>query len=252
MAKTYRHLVIPDTHFGPRNKNEIKIVEAICFYIEETKPDRIIHIGDIGDFESFCTLGDPGDADDIEMSTYGDDFEHVFGAVYNIGQAAKMVGATLDITLGNHEHRVARKIHRYPRLKKTLNLVSDCGLDDWRITPYGRSRTIDGIMYLHCPMSKMGRPMTSHAGVKRFTIGAKADAVVYGHTHAWSAPFFEIEAGHTLKPAINCGCLFEGHGAYMDRASVCYWRGLTTLTVTKGSPPDIETISMKRLLKEYG
>ncbi len=243
------HLVIPDVHAEPGD--DLDRLSAAMNLACDHQPDHVIQIGDLGDFGAFSTHEEPGSLTDIEANEdHWADFEVMERAVGEL----EIYGLPTTITLGNHEDRVNRYIDKNPRCKKAYNFMANSGLKDSHIktVPYGRHTIIDGILYTHVPMNKMGRPIGSVAGIKRFTLGAKANAVVYGHTHKFDAPHFDVEADHSLKSAINVGCLFEGHGAYMNKAAVCYWRGVTLLRVYKKGPPDIETISMNRLLSEWG
>jgi len=101
-----RVLAIGDTHDSPKLPDKARF-RWIARHAAKTRPDRIVQIGDFGDFAS-CSMHEPaGSLGYANKPTFRQDIESLEEALTAIW---KEVGSDipLDVVEGNHEHRVQR------------------------------------------------------------------------------------------------------------------------------------------------
>jgi predicted phosphodiesterase len=150
------HLVIPDTQvkFG----EDVSYLRHIGQYIVDKKPDVVIHLGDFADMESLSSY-DVG-TKNFEGRRYVRDIAAARGAMEVLLQPLREVQAKakrnkekvykprLILTLGNHEHRIARAINNDPKIEGLIK-YEDLPYEDWEVYDFLKPVFVDGVAYCH-------------------------------------------------------------------------------------------------------
>ena len=113
MARSRRHLIIPDTQVKPGIP--MKHFEWLGQAIKDYQPDRIIHLGDHWDFESVSRHNSPKDKEGkriIECAKAGNTALSIIDEFSNSYRASSM-----HILRGNHEYRLTRYVDEHPELE---------------------------------------------------------------------------------------------------------------------------------------
>lgn len=170
-----RHLFIPDVHVKPETSKEY--FKAIGNLIVDMQPDVIVHIGDHWDMASLSLYEDRSSAYFHDKS-YADDIAAGHEAMqnmivplreYQLRRAInkkKQYNPRLVFCLGNHEQRIARAVHKDPRLQGTIG-YKDLRLDQygWEVHDFLDIVEIDGILYSHYfanPLSLKKNPLSGN------------------------------------------------------------------------------------------
>lgn len=166
-----RVIVIPDVHVPLHDR---KAWATTLKVISDTKPKRVVSIGDFGDFESVSLHArKSGTRRDFRTEKAA-----VRKAVRELQQAAG--SAELDFLQGNHEERLERYlVERAPEMEgdEDLSPRSVLGLrdrDNW--TPYRSGIHIGKVYYTH-DVGHAGKNSTQQ------TLDSVGQCVVTGHTH---------------------------------------------------------------------
>lgn len=255
------HLIIPDAH--THKGDDFTRFACAGNYIVSNKPDKIIIIGDFGDFESVCKFNKPGSLL-IEGQRVVDDINACEKALnilfeptikYNKQRKNKKKSQwwpKLYYLEGNHEYRLSKYIEEHAILEGAFDLpqrLKRCY--DLTYIRYGRYIDVDDILYTHIPF-KNGVPLQSVVNTCGSALAEVVKSVVFGHTHRWEVKQTERAGKKGLITALNVGAFFEGLPDYLkDKDTSKWWKGLTQLDVYDNSEFDIATISMEKLKREY-
>jgi hypothetical protein len=172
------HLVIPDTQVKPGVNTDH--LEWAGNYASEKKPDTIVMIGDWFDMPSLCSF-DRGKLD-FEGRRYMEDIKAGRRAMERFLKPilrVKGYAPAMHFFTGNHEYRVSRFTQDNPELLGKLD-EKDFGLADygWKVHPFLKPATLDGISYCHYFTSgPMGRPVASAAALLR----VRQESCTQGH-----------------------------------------------------------------------
>lgn len=170
-----RHLFIPDVHCKP--ETDKTYLRAIGNLIVDMQPDVIVHIGDHWDMASLSSYEDRSSAY-FHDKTYADDvqagldgMDELLGPLMayqkrRVINKKKGYNPELVFCLGNHEHRIARAVHKDPRLEGTVGykdlLFKEYG---WEVHNFLDIVEIDGILYSHYfvnPLSLTKNPLSGN------------------------------------------------------------------------------------------
>lgn len=140
-------LVIADTHISPDNVEvSAYLWKKLGEYAVKTKPDVIVHLGDVGDFNSQAWLKAARG-----LHTFGEELEAVEDCVlafegelnrYNASQRHskhKLYRPAKVLTLGNHDVR-----------NNTTDVQEMFESYHWRVFPYLHPLQIDDVFFVHC------------------------------------------------------------------------------------------------------
>ncbi len=159
--------VIPDVQAKPGVP--LDHLRAAGNYIAEKKPDIIVCIGDFADMPSL-SLYDRGKRS-FEGRRYKADIEATHEAMETL-MAPIVNKANYDpkliLTLGNHEHRIARATEDDSKLDGTIGL-GDLGYAEWgwEVIPFLTVKEVQGINFSHYFYNpNSGRPWAGTAHTK--------------------------------------------------------------------------------------
>ena len=230
-------LVIPDTQIKPGV--DLQYLYCIGQYIVDTKPDVIVHLGDLADFNSISSHNTPYEqegtrlADDIDSAKAGLGLIMEPIAEYNEHMKEikkKQYKPRKCITLGNHEDRLIRYLHNHPEL---VGFVPEdiLGLAEYgfEVVPFKEILTIEGVNFSHYfQTTAAGNPPSS----ARALLNKRVSSCVMGHRQG-------LDWAHTYTPdgkkisCIICGSCYDHDEPYMAQMNKTHWRGLIVLDNVK-------------------
>lgn len=181
-GETIRVCAIGDTHDSPTlPKDRFKWFGR---HIAKTRPDKVVQIGDFGDFHS-CSSHEPiGSLSAALKPSYRRDLESLEEALGLIHKEISGSGIPLHVVEGNHEDRVYRFQDLHPEADGMfVSALHDVfARYDWRTKPYGEFLFIGGVGFVHAPKTIMGRAYGGKNSEQQ--IGNDAlFSIVWGHTH---------------------------------------------------------------------
>lgn len=181
-GETIRVCAIGDTHDSPTlPKDRFKWFGR---HIAKTRPDKVVQIGDFGDFHS-CSSHEPiGSLSAALKPSYKRDLESLEEALGLIHKEISGSGIPLHLVEGNHEDRVYRFQDLHPEADGMfVSALQDVfARYDWRTKPYGEFLFIGGVGFVHAPKTIMGRAYGGKNSEQQ--IGNDAlFSIVWGHTH---------------------------------------------------------------------
>ncbi len=157
------HVVIGDPHCTPKASNERFLWAGRL--ASDVRATHIICMGD------FCSMDSLSSYDkkkkSFEGRRYQKDMEHSHEALslFNKG-LGKFKGKKIMLH-GNHEDRIDRAVNSAPELEGAIS-IKDLQYEKfgWKLTPFKRTLTIEGIIFSHYFTSGVaGRPCSlSHFG----------------------------------------------------------------------------------------
>lgn len=240
-----RHLVIPDCQVKPGIK--LDYLRWLGLYIADKRPDVIVQIGDFADMPSLSSY-DKGKKS-FEGRRYKKDIKAVRdGMEALVNPFRKVYQPKLYLTLGNHEDRITRAIEDDPKLDGTIGL-GDLGYEayGWKVYPYLKPVTIDGITYAHFfPSGQMGRPCTSAAAIIR-----KYHASCFaGHQQGRDIAYSKGPNGKSIT-AIIAGSYYSYDQSYLNAFTNAHWRGVYVLHEVRNGQFDEMAVSLNYLKRKY-
>jgi hypothetical protein len=253
LAKT--HLVIPDTHATPGVSN--RRAEWIGRFINDVKPDRVIHLGDSADLSSLASY-DKGKKS-FQGRTYRADIDSHLDFNVRLWDTVKKAKKKLPHRIfleGNHEERIRRAIELQSELEGTISS------DDLRILDFydefieyeGSTpgiRCIDGVYYSHYAVSGvMGRPVSGEHPAYSL-VSKQHVSYTVGHTHVLDYCIRTVPDGKKVQ-ALVAGCCFEHNPPWAGNVSRLYWRGIVLKRNVDQGSYDPQFISLDWLRKNYG
>lgn len=147
--------------------------------------------------------------------------------------------------------RLTRYLERDPTFVGFADIRKDLRVDSrkWVWVPYGDDIKIRGISFTHIPFSANGKPISGN------DIANKAhrvynNSVVFGHTHQLVYQAFQRKNG-SRQQVLNVGCYYEHQPDYIEKAPTAHFKGVVLMTVGEDGEFDIQTISIKSLLRDY-
>lgn len=176
--KLLKVLVIPDTQVKPGV--DTSHLARVGKYIENKRPDVIVHLGDHFDLPSLSSY-DVGKRQFEGRRLKADIAAGIRGMEELVAPFKSVSGYNprMEFLLGNHEDRLTRAIDNDAKLEGTISL-EDFRLKDygWTVNPFLENVDIGGCDFSHYFISGvMGRPVSSAAVLLR----QRARSAVQGH-----------------------------------------------------------------------
>ena len=253
-------LVIGDAHV--EQDQDLRRFDALGNYIVQHRPEAIVSIGDF--MEMACLSA--WDADkrlrmeglryqaEIDAANLALDAIDKKIAAYNERQSEnkkKQYAPQKVYVEGNHEQRIFRYLERDPTFLGFADVRKDLRIDQrkWVWVPYGDDIKIHGISFTHIPFAGNGKPISGN------DIANKAhrvynNSVVFGHTHQLVFQSFQRK-NSTRQQILNVGCFYEHQPEYIEKAPTPHWRGVVMMRVEEKNEFEIETVSIRSLLRDY-
>ena len=252
-GETVRVCAIGDVHDSPTmDKDRFKWFGR---HIAKTRPDKVVQIGDFGDFHS-CSSHEPiGSLSAALKPSYKRDLESLEEALGLIHSEISGSGIQLHVVEGNHEDRVYRFQNLHPETDGMFvsTLQDVFARYDWRAKPYGEFLFIAGVGFVHAPKTIMGRAYGGKNSEQQ--IGNDAlFSIVFGHTHR--AVFKQIPKIGPQQhiEVMNLGSAMPtGYVApYAGTATTGWSYGIFDLELRGGHIVGHNFISMDSLKSMYG
>lgn len=251
-----KHLLIPDVQ--AKDGIDFDFLEHIGKFIVDKQPDVIICIGDFADMPSLSSY-DKG-TKGFEGRRYKLDIEAATRAMtrllkplkdYNrdmISGKRKQYKPRMVMTLGNHEHRIARAINQQAEYDGVIG-YHDLPYSDWEVHDYLKPVEIDGVLYVHFLANPMtGRPYGGTALAQLIKVG---QSYVVGHKQT-----LDIATRFTLSGlqqwGLVAGACYEHDEEYKGYQGNAHFRGVVMLHDVHGGSYDPMVVSLKYLRIRYG
>lgn len=241
------HLVIPDTQVKP-GTGKAHILAAGRLAREE-RPQSIIVIGDWWDFPSLSSY-DKGTVS-AEGKRYLDDVRagnEAMKAFLAEALRPKSYRPNLYFTIGNHEARADKHMQANPHLDGVMGL-KDLHLEGFKVSPFLELCHVDGIAYSHYfanPFS--GRP---YGGTIQNMLNKIGFSFTMGHKQCLDIGRKDLCNGKAIQGLI-AGAFYTQDEEYKGPQGNKHWRGLIMKHNVRQGEYDLETWTMRRLMKFYG
>jgi predicted phosphodiesterase len=217
-------LIIPDAHAAPEYDSDR--FTALGNYIVKHKPEIIVCLGDFADMPS--------------LSSYNKE---------------KQYKPRLFMCLGNHEDRIDRAVNSAPELEGAIS-IKDLQYEKfgWKLTPFKRTLTIEGIIFSHYFTSGVaGRPISSsHIGHQ--LVSKLHCSAVQGHSHLYNHAEQTRPDGQKIF-GLSAGCFSHPHysESWCRDTEYTWWRGVVSLNGLDGEGyyDEINAVTQRKLLREY-
>lgn len=219
-------LVIADTQC--KSEEDLEYMLWIGHYINEKRPDIIVHIGDHYDFPSLSSY-DKGKASaegkrlykDIEAGNTGFEFLNLEMSKDTTYNPRKI------FCLGNHENRLDRYVEDNPELIGTLG-VDKLPFEKygWEVYPFLKPVEVEGIFFVHFLANPMnGKPYGGNAMNILKTVGR---SFVVGHKQCLDIAIRPTIDGKQQIGIVNGAC-YDHFEKYKGHTGNNHFRGLTVL-----------------------
>ncbi len=186
LRKVHTTVVLSDIHWDIRH---VKAVKAVTKFLEETKPEVIVLLGDIYDAHMLSTYPKS------KRKTYVDLGDEVKSSAKWLNHLCEIAGRVI-FTTGNHEDRLKRMEGREPGVPSELltwpNIFEKLGVSP-KLEIFNTKKSKDGIL-------RIGKV-----------------AMIHGHNYGQYQSFSNITKEYTGEH-----CIVQGHS---HRPSVHWWKG---------------------------
>ena len=247
-------LLIPDTHAMPGDS--LDRFDRLSDYLDERALtlDKVVHIGDLWDFESLCThdMNSPH----WYHRSLEKDIEAGFYALDKIVSIAHAWGSTdIEFIEGNHEDRYNKWMASDNRLltsgfPKTVQQLIRTYKSSVKINfhKFLQPANIYGAIFQHYFVSGvMGRPQGGEHHANNL-LKSQHSSCICGHSHLLSTATRTKADGSKLHALVG-GCFVDPKGefAYAKAAKKLWWNGVHLLHFYAPGEFDVESISLERL-----
>jgi hypothetical protein len=251
---TYKkHLIIPDTQVKPGVK--LGHLEAAGNYIVEKQPDVIVHLGDHWDMPSLSSYDEGLEGfdqrdyhEDIHAGSLG--MELLLGPLeaYNKGRKKQYIPKMVFL-MGNHEFRVNRFTEKANQARfRSVVSTEDFYLDPWKVYPFLKPVTIDGIVYCHYfQVPSTGR---AYGGNAHYKLTKLKFSYVMGHVQIKDSAQEYLANGKVIR-GLQAGAFYQHEERYLGHQGNHHWRGLHVLHEVHRGNYDHMEVSLKFLLGRY-
>lgn len=246
-----RLVCIGDAHDAPAIPDKSRF-EWMGRYINETKPDIVVQIGDFATLDSLSTHTPNESFAGKSKPTFMADM-----VSFNLAlEAMQIEGTEKHCTLGNHERRLYlfedRAPEAYGMMQCELQKIFE--RHKWTCSPYGQITYYGGVGFVHAAINKLGKTY----GGKNAEGGAIANDSVHdlviGHSHVERRHRAPKIGGNNYVQIINVGCaLPDGHIEEYALHAITGWSyGLADMVIQNGSVTDYHFVSMASMKEKYG
>lgn len=246
----FRIAVIPDVQ--AKHGNDFTFLKLLGQYIAEQRPDVIVNIGDFADMPSLSSHDAPG-AHSVEGRRYHLDIDAVQEAMLALmtpirEEMAKGWNPRLVLTLGNHEHRIARALEANPKLIGTIQMddlrYADWG---WEVVPFKEIIIIEGVAFCHYfTTGQMGRPASS----ARAMLNKQHMSCFAGHQQGRDMALGKRGDGRQIT-AIICGSCYEHDEEYLGAQGNKHFRGFYLLNDVRDGEFEELPVTLRYLRWRY-
>ena len=238
------HCFIPDTQIKPGVP--IDHLGWIGQYIEEKRPDIVIHAGDHWDMHSL-SIYDKGKRK-AEGARYQDDIDAGVAAMEYL-QDQWTYSPRKVFLCGNHEQRIERHVNANPELYGKLSYDDFC-LNDlgWEFHDFLKPVCIDGVYYVHFVANPMtGKPWGGQAHTRLKNVGF---SFTMGHQQVKDIAQIDLTNGVTRRALIAGACYLHDED-YKGYQGNHHWRGIIFKHEVKDGNYCLMELSLDYLCRRY-
>lgn len=183
-GESIRVTLIGDTHQQPGM--EVERWRWIARHVGETRPDRVIQMGDVGEWGSMERHSQPGSLQQKNRPSFQDDLASVEEAFAAYFKALGETPIPHHLVSGNHEDRILRAEGGTAELVGSLwgQFQDLLARYNWRHTGYREFLFINSVGMTHVPQSLTEKPIggeTENSICNRLLF-----SLVYAHTHRFT------------------------------------------------------------------
>jgi hypothetical protein len=240
-----RIMVLPDVQAKPGV--DFSYLRRIGLYMVEKKPDIVVCIGDFADMPSLSSYDKGKKAfegrryrRDVEAAQFA--MQAFLGPLNEYNATAKVpYRPRMVLTLGNHEHRIAKACDDDPKLAGTLS-VKDLAFEEygWEVYPFLKVVVIEGVAFSHYfTTGLMGRP----AGTAQAQLRKAGMSCFAGHQQGKQITYGYRADGSTITSIISGSC-YEHSEDYLGPQGNQHWRGFWMLHEVKNGGFDEMPVSL--------
>ena len=244
-------LVIGDAHDSPHIPDKSRFT-WIGKYINETRPDVVIQIGDFMTADSVSAHTGNHTLAGKTKPIFEDDIRSFRLALDALDSEIKY-NPQKHCTLGNHERRIYLYEDEHPEVAGKLSCDLDLAFRSkhWEYSPYGQPTFYGGVAFLHAAINRLGKTFGGKTAENQIANESLTDVVI-GHSHIKRVVKYP-KLHHRHITVANAGCaLPEGYiEDYAQHAQTGWSYGLMTLTIKDGHIRDDEWVSMGALQEKY-
>jgi predicted MPP superfamily phosphohydrolase len=240
-----------DTHDTPTQDKAH--LYHIAKHIKETKPDIIVHGGDLWDCVSLCHHVPNNSHKAKSKPTLKQDLDSLHEAAQILTEESGR--NDFHFLLGNHENWMYQFEDKNPELFGFAQESFDAIFKSvgWTVYPYTRYVELGGINFVHAPINMMGKARAGENAAKQASTRAIKD-VVFGHTHRWSYHREPKDGNDIWVTAINAGCTMpDGYRPDYAVGPLGWYYGCLEFSTQDGQiQDDVSQVSLKLLRERYG
>lgn len=243
-------LYFTDTHDTPyQDKSHLY---HIAKHIKDSKPDVIVHGGDLWDCLSLCHHVPNQSYKARRKPTLKQDLDSLHEAAQILTEESGR--SDFHYTLGNHENWMYQFEDKNPEIFGFAQEAFDAIFKSlkWTVHPYTRYVDLYGVNFVHAPISIMGKPRGAE-NLAAISANKAVKDVVFGHTHRWADYKMAKDGNDVWIRAINGGCSMpDGYRPDYATGPLGWFYGLVEFTIEYGKiQDDVKQISLKTLRERY-
>ena len=252
-APIYRVCAVGDLHDSPHLSDKSRFT-WIARHIGQTRPDRVVQIGDWASFDSVSRHDAPGSIKQKLRPSIASDFESLEESLSLIWKELGDSAIPRDVTLGNHEERLLRAEGAtaemvgllWPRLYETFARYGWTAHDPYKYLYIG------SVGFTHVPLNTMGRPYGGKTSENQI-INDTTVSLVYGHTHRANVVSRPKIGPIPKLTVLNLGSAMpDGHVEAYAQTSLNGWSwGIWDLAIQAGQIVGHTFIPMSELKDRY-
>lgn len=176
-----RLVIIGDAHQAPGMS--VDRWKWIARHVGSIIPDRVVQIGDLGEFHSLSGHERPGSVQQKAKPKFQDDLACVEEALAAYRSVLGQTRIPHHITLGNHEHRIWTHESLVAEVEGSLvpQFTDVLARYDWRWTEYRQYVFVNGVALTHVPQALMERPFNGRT--LNPIINDLTTSLIFGHSH---------------------------------------------------------------------
>lgn len=246
-----KHFVIPDTQV--RAGVNTDHLEAAGNYIaEHADPgDKIIHLGDHWDMPSLQGYDKPGQTH-WEDRDFHEDIESGNAAMERFMKPLRRRKLKKYFTIGNHEQRIERAAQDplMRRFKSYLN-YKGFNLDGWKVRPFLKPTSLDGVLYAHYFISPSSLYTNPIGGTVENKLRHIKCSFTMGHQQTFQVGTAYTGEGRRIRGLV-CGRFYSHDEDYLGpQKNAQSWSGILVKHEVKKGDYDLMEVSMDYLLRKW-
>lgn len=251
-ARPVRVTVVPDFHAKPGiDSNRASWIGR---HIAAQDPDRVVIIGDFGDFGSVCFHERNDTAKGRLKPVFQQDLDAHEEAQALLHEGMANCRAKVDIVMGNHEERVMRFENASPEVGEFMReaLYNLYRRFHWSHHPFGKFVFVGGVGFVHVPLGLDGKPIQGLTAHRRIA-GRSVHDIVMGHTHKLALVSEPKLGENNLITVYDVGCAYpQGYvPPYVGNAASGWAYGVVDMTIAEGRVQQFSHTAMSELMRRY-